>query len=71
MNGVTVKVEILHKPFSSKDFKSTVLTVAPIMVQLSPKYFHSLEPQNHITFNWSQIFDTHPSTSLLKVPLTP
>ena len=59
------------RPFSSKDFKTTIFTVALFMVQISLKYFHSLEPQNHITLNLSQIFDTHPSTSLLKVPLTP
>ena len=41
------------------------------MVQISPKYFHSLKPQNHITFNSSQIFETHPSTGQFKFPLAP
>ena len=59
------------RPFSSKDFKTTIFTVTPFMVQISPKYFHSREPQNHMTFNSSQLFETHPSTSLLKVHLTP
>ena len=31
------------------------------------KYLHSLEPENHITFNSSLIFEKHRSTSLLKV----
>ena len=47
------------RPFSSKDFKTTIFVVTLFMVQISLKYFHSLEPQNHITFNLSQIFSTH------------
>ena len=53
------------------EVKTTIFTVTPFMVQISPKYFHSREPQNHMTFNSSQLFETHPSTSLLKVPLAP
>ena len=59
------------RPCPSKVFKTTFCTVAPFMVQKSPKYFHSQEPQAHITFKSSQIFKTHLSTFLLKVPLTP
>ena len=36
-----------------KDMKA-----APFMVQISPKPFHSLEPQNQMTFNSSQRFAT-------------
>ena len=42
------------RPFSSKDFKTTIFTVAPFMAQISPKYYHSLQQQNHITFNSSE-----------------
>ena len=42
-----------------KDIKA-----APFMVQISPKPFHSLEPQNHMTFNSSQRFATHPAINL-------
>ena len=38
---------------------------------VSPKYCHSLETQNHVIFNSSQIFETHPATSPLKLILTP
>ena len=58
------------RPCTSKDFKSTILSVAPFMVQISPKDFHSLKPQNHVTFNSSQIFEAHFS-SLLKFLLAP
>ena len=54
-----------------KDLKTTCLPVAPFMVQISPKYFHSLKPQSSITFNSSKIFEAHPSTSLLKFLLGP
>ena len=60
----------LIRPCSWKDFKITFLAGAPFMMQISPKYFHSLKQQNRITFNLSQIFETHPSTSLLKSLLT-
>ena len=72
--GGTVQVEILHRGHSDPALQKsskTFCTVAPFMVQISPKYFHSQEPQAHITFNLSQIFKTHLSTFLLKVPLTP
>ena len=42
---------------------------SPIIVYLCPKYFHSLDSQNQITFNSSQIFETHPSTGRFKFPL--
>ena len=38
---------------------------------VSNKHFHSLEPENNITFNLSQIFETHPSTGRFKFPLAP
>ena len=59
------------RPCSSIDFKTTFLLVALFRVQISPKYFHSLKPQNHMKFNSSQIFEAHPSTNLLKFLLTP
>ena len=31
------------QPFSSKNFKTTIFTVAPFMAQISPKYFWSLD----------------------------
>ena len=49
------------------DFKTTIFTVAPIHSPYIFKYLHSLEPENHITFNSSLIFEKHRSTSLLKV----
>ena len=50
-----------QSPIRSKDFKTTFFTVAPFMIQISPKYLHSRNPQNYITFNSSQIFETHPN----------
>ena len=40
------------------------------MVQISPKYFHSQEEEDHVAFNSSRIFKKHPFTSLLKLLLT-
>ena len=60
-----------QSPIRSKDFKTTFFTVAPFMIQISPKYLHSRNPQNYITFNSSQIFETHPSTGWFKFPLAP
>ena len=54
----------------SDDFKTISFTAAHFRVQISPKYLHSLEPQNHITLNSSLIFEIFPSTSLLKFLLT-
>ena len=65
------KVEILHRGQSDPALQKTFLSVAPFRVQISPKYFHSLKLQNHMKFNSSQIFEAHPSTSLLKFLLTP
>ena len=56
MKGVTVKVENLHRGKSYpalKRLQSNFMTVAPYMEQISPKYFHSLKPRNHI-------FEAHP-----------
>ena len=41
----------LIRPFSSKHCKTTFLSVASFIVQISPNNFHSLEPKNHITSN--------------------
>ena len=41
------------RPRSSRDFKTTLLTDVSFMVQISPKYFHSLEPR--IIF-WGRFF---------------
>ena len=41
------------------------------MAQISPKYFHTQEVEDHVTFNSSQIFKKYPFTSLLKLLLTP
>ena len=43
--------------------------IAPFIVQKSPNYCYSLEPQNHIAFNSSQIFETHPSSSQVKISI--
>ena len=65
------KLKICTEANQTLLFKRLKTAVAPFIVQISPKYFHSLEPQNLITFNLSQIFETHPYTSLLKFWLTP
>ena len=42
------------RPCFSKDTKTTLISVTPFVVKISPNYFHSLKSQNHITFNSSQ-----------------
>ena len=49
MKGVTVKCGNLQRGQSDPAFGKTskhFFAVAPFMVQISPKYYHSLEPQN-------------------------
>ena len=43
MKGMTDKVEILHRGQSDPALQTTV---APFMVQISPKFLHLLEPHN-------------------------
>ena len=66
MKGITDKVEILHRPCSSNDFKTTFLSVSPFMVQVSPQYFPSWEPQNCCAiFLWAiNWLGSHNSTHL-------
>ena len=58
-----VQVEILLRgqsyPALQNSSKQLFSQLPPFMVQISPKYFHSQEPQAHITFKSSQIFKTH------------
>ena len=41
MKGVIVKVESLNRDQSDTVLQKTFFTVAPFMVQIYPKYFHS------------------------------
>ena len=73
--GVTVKVEILHwgqsDPSLQKKLQNNHFHSRPIHGANISEIFHSLEPQNQIIFNLSLIFETHTSTRLLTVSLTP
>ena len=54
MNKLTDKVEILHLGQSDpalKKIQKNFFSVATFMAQISPKYFHTQEVEDHVTFN--------------------